>query len=717
MGGLNVARRIFRQITSLYDEVQERYHVVNRVSMMGGGHAQIPFGYLVLLAAKHFEGTRPLKDTDENWNALLRLSSDYAAFLDVQNYVPTAWFYMDAKALLPYLQELALYDTLFRIPQIRGSDISRIARGVLREFDFEQKLGTGWTLNDALTVIEVLMDQSRGHRGPVSFDLRRLKASCGKLEPAIIAAVLDEALCHPSEGPNRLFSKPTDAPTSGAEGKEIRHNFVLRPLLSRDHKTYWLLDRSTCAPACLEALFTVLRKSHKDFDGRRGTPIEAFLREQLAAQAVPTLSGKYVVDGEDGECDIVVETAKTIIFMEVKKKPLTRRAQAGSDAHVLLDLANSLLAAQVQAGWHEVRLRKHGFIELDDNGTKTRLELNGRGVERIAVSLMQFGSFQDRILLKQFLEATLRAVLAGWSSSAAPSREASDGVCPSTSVTCRARSTGTVTLDEAIFGIQPNVPVLHQVVTAQLAAARSGTQSTKTRAEVSGGGKKPFKQKGTGRARQGSERAPHFTGGGVALGPKPRSYRQRTPRKMIQLALRSALSDRAAEGRVVGRERRGRGRRRAPRTPEPPWTRSGLDGQGAGGADPRRRGGLQVLPQPPGVQLLLAGELNAYDILCNDWIVFTPDTLPGESDVTASEAPPPRRRGGRRQTSRPTRRPGESTRRARRRAEPATSVDAAARRVPTPTTEDRPTGEPSRGRRRGDAEADGRADEEEAGDE
>ncbi|MGH9093988.1 MAG: 50S ribosomal protein L4, partial [Acidimicrobiales bacterium] len=106
---------------------------------------------------------------------------------------------------------------------------------------------------------------------------------------------------------------------------------------------------------------------------------------------------------------------------------------------------------------------------------------------------------------------------------------------------------GTVSLDQAIFGIEPNVSVLHQVVTAQLAAARRGTQSTKTRAEASGGGKKPFKQKGTGRARQGSERAPQFTGGGVALGPKPRSYRQRTPKKMVQLALRSALSDRAAE--------------------------------------------------------------------------------------------------------------------------------------------------------------------------
>ena len=102
-----------------------------------------------------------------------------------------------------------------------------------------------------------------------------------------------------------------------------------------------------------------------------------------------------------------------------------------------------------------------------------------------------------------------------------------------------------------IFGVQPNVPVMHQVVTAQLATRRAGTQSTKTRAEVRGGGAKPFRQKGTGAPGQGSIRAPHWTGGGVALGPKPRSYAQRTPKKMIRLALLSALSDRAAEGKVV----------------------------------------------------------------------------------------------------------------------------------------------------------------------
>src|ERR1700678_3765945 len=106
-----------------------------------------------------------------------------------------------------------------------------------------------------------------------------------------------------------------------------------------------------------------------------------------------------------------------------------------------------------------------------------------------------------------------------------------------------------VELDAAVFGVAPNIPLMHQVVTAQLAARRSGTHSTKTRSEVAGGGAKPYRQKGTGRARQGTTRAPQFAGGGVAFGPKPRSYAQRTPRKMVRLALFSALSDRLAEGK------------------------------------------------------------------------------------------------------------------------------------------------------------------------
>ena len=193
--------------------------------------------------------------------------------------------------------------------------------------------------------------------------------------------------------------------------------------------------------------------------------------------------------------------------------------------------------------------------------------------------------------------------------------------------TAAGASSGTVELDDAIFGVRPHVPVLHQVVTAQLAAARRGTQSTKTRSEVSGGGAKPFRQKGTGRARQGSTRAPHWSGGGIALGPKPRSYKQRTPKKMIRLALASALSDRANEGRIVIVDEWGFD---APKTSAAiaALAALGVDGRVLVVVSPDDDHAIKSFRNLVEVQLILTNELNAYDVLCNDWIVFTSDVVP-----------------------------------------------------------------------------------------
>lgn len=186
---------------------------------------------------------------------------------------------------------------------------------------------------------------------------------------------------------------------------------------------------------------------------------------------------------------------------------------------------------------------------------------------------------------------------------------------------------GNISLDESIFGVQPNVPVMHQVVTAQLARRRAGTQSTKTRADVRGGGIKPYRQKGTGNARQGSIRAPHFTGGGVALGPKPRSYAQKTPKKMIRLALRSALSDRANEGRIVVVDSFGW---------EQPSTKNAVAALISLGIEGRvlvvvaREDAVTALSfrNIPEVHVIAPGELNAYDVLSNDWLLFSQATVP-----------------------------------------------------------------------------------------
>jgi large subunit ribosomal protein L4 len=185
---------------------------------------------------------------------------------------------------------------------------------------------------------------------------------------------------------------------------------------------------------------------------------------------------------------------------------------------------------------------------------------------------------------------------------------------------------GDIELDAEVFGIEPNLPVLHQVITAQLAAKRSGTASTKTRAEVRGGGRKPWRQKGLGRARQGSIRAPHWVGGGIAHGPKPRDFTQRTPKKMKRLALRSALSARASEEAVMVIEDIDWS------TPKTKQAITLLEAIGAGGKSLVVLGKLdgtagRSFRNLPDVHLCEPGHLTPYDVLWADQVIFTSHTV------------------------------------------------------------------------------------------
>ncbi|SHN36416.1 50S ribosomal protein L4 [Cryptosporangium aurantiacum] len=185
--------------------------------------------------------------------------------------------------------------------------------------------------------------------------------------------------------------------------------------------------------------------------------------------------------------------------------------------------------------------------------------------------------------------------------------------------------TGTADLPAEIFDVTTNVPLIHQVVVAQQAAARQGTHKTKTRGEVSGGGAKPYKQKGTGRARQGSTRAPQFTGGGVVHGPQPRDYSQRTPKKMKAAALRGALSDRARGGRVHVLESLVSGD--APSTKDAVKALANLSSSRhvlVVVARGDRTGWLSVRNIKE-VHVLAPDQLNTYDVLISDDVVFTKD--------------------------------------------------------------------------------------------
>ena len=200
------------------------------------------------------------------------------------------------------------------------------------------------------------------------------------------------------------------------------------------------------------------------------------------------------------------------------------------------------------------------------------------------------------------------------------------------------KATGSAELPAAIFDVPTNVPLIHQVVVAQLAAARQGTAKTKTRGEVRGGGKKPYRQKGTGRARQGSTRAPQFAGGGVVHGPVPRDYSQRTPKKMVKAALRGALTDRARHNRihVVSGVVAGD-------TPSTKAAKSLL------GKISERKNVLLVVERAdevawlsarnlPQVHILEAGQLNTYDVLVSDDVVFTKDAFDRFTGISGVES-------------------------------------------------------------------------------
>ena len=205
------------------------------------------------------------------------------------------------------------------------------------------------------------------------------------------------------------------------------------------------------------------------------------------------------------------------------------------------------------------------------------------------------------------------------------------------------KTEGSVELPAELFDVEPNIALMHQVVTAQLAAARQGTHSTKTRGEVRGGGRKPWRQKGTGRARQGSLRAPQFTGGGVVHGPQPRAYSQRTPTKMIAAALRGALSDRARNGRIHAVTELVEGQ-----TPSTKKAKAFLSTVIADRTVEKDKvlvvigrtdeTSIRSVRNLPGVHVIAPDQLNTYDVLKADDVVFSVEALNAYISANTSTA-------------------------------------------------------------------------------
>jgi hypothetical protein len=412
MGGINLARKIFQSLQNQFDQTQLRYHYVDRLSPINCAPPRAPYAYLLHHAAKHPHGKKPLRSSPQNWKELLEVSTAYASLYEVQPFSIYENMFHDHVGLIPYLQRVSLRDALFSLNQMRSSDVVRMTAGILDGMVERGKLdGQTRALADPILSVIAAIQQVVGEkRGPVMFRLAEVIRSCPEVPPAQVRQILDQILTHDASGANSRFSRPSDAPDDRLPREErLGPDFVERPLLPNDTVSYLLLEHALCAPAFVEATLNQVRGKVSNFDEKAGFGVEAYIIKQLKSQNIEVKFGQYILDGKQGECDLIIETQKRIIFIEVKKKALTRASRAGSDVSILIDLAGSLMHAQLQAGWHEIRLRRHGEMTLTDNKGRTLsvIRREGRDVERIALSMNDYGGFQDRVLLAQVLNAQL----------------------------------------------------------------------------------------------------------------------------------------------------------------------------------------------------------------------------------------------------------------------------------------------------------------------
>ena len=426
IGGLEIAKRLFSIIQNLYDPEQERYHLVRRLKAYNNKNTQpeIPVGYLLNLCVKHLEKSPILSPNPKgNWERMVKLATIFTSVFDVQ---PYNYFQLDFKTLdnlSEFLQEIAVYDSIFCLNQLRPSDVPRILRGLFSLINVDDinkiQVKLGWIPEQAILVAEAILNIDVDKLSPIIFTKEQVKDQLPDLDTTVIEKILD-IYCHPHNQANSEYKIPTDF-------RDKKYTFFLKPLLKLDRDEYVLMDRSWCSPAFYEALMYTLNeiKIPANIHRQMGDYLESFVKEQLQSLKIKYSYGHYLVDSskyqtakKHGECDIIIESDDTIIFIEIKKKSLTNNAKGGCDAAIFADLVGSLLDTQIQLGWHEIIIRSEEYLELtpkavapsapkEEPNNKYRLELNGRSIERVTLTLLDFGGFQDRNFLCQFLQLML----------------------------------------------------------------------------------------------------------------------------------------------------------------------------------------------------------------------------------------------------------------------------------------------------------------------
>lgn len=404
IGGAQLAHLVFQSIAPTFNAITKRFHVVRRVDFIGSTMLapQVPWGYLVQLGMKHMNA-----EGGPGWRApfdrLVSLSKASIAVFDIQPYSPYETMFVSHDGIMEYLQDGTTYDAIFTIPQLNPDHAKTMYHGLFTENQKKTLQSSGVRLATAIKLADLILDFAHPKQLVQFTDIGTLASRLGYGKGKTVA-IIDAVFAWTEQCPNQELGFP---PYSS------HMDSMFRPLFKRGHGRYEIPPKSVCALALFEAIMMLARSADASIDSHVGKAIETLLKNEFRKKGVKFKSGSYNfhptkssrAKNLESDCDIVVETETRIIFLECKKKSLTRLARSGDQVKILADLSDSLVYSQTQALQHERLLRTEPhFILSDPEHGEVRLELHGRKVERVSVSLLDYDSLQDTSSLQRFLE-------------------------------------------------------------------------------------------------------------------------------------------------------------------------------------------------------------------------------------------------------------------------------------------------------------------------
>ena len=403
IGGITLARSIFHFLTqNNYSTFFERYHFTRQGNGLGmNKRPQIPIGYLLNLCVKYPTEIQKTKNIDKELKRIQDLSiAIVTSYYNVEYYNQWVNFFQTGETIIKFCTEIALWDSIYSLIQIRPKLSLQIIEELYQEINeatFSKEIGV--TKNEYFAILREIFELAKDKNGVVTIYLSAIKKKLKDIDEKLIKRVLD-INSHNAQA-NIEYLLPSDI---------TKVDFQFKSLIKLSETKYVLMDKSWCAPSLFESLATVFRAANvKNFDSNIGYALEKLIYKWLNDHNITYSHGAYTVDSIDGECDLLIEAKDAIILIEFKKKVLTRKAKSGIDIDLLVDLSDSILSSQIQAGRTEINLREKGEIILTDQKTKLTktVYLNNKTIERISLTQLDFGGFHDRMIINQFFKSLL----------------------------------------------------------------------------------------------------------------------------------------------------------------------------------------------------------------------------------------------------------------------------------------------------------------------